>query len=327
MKSLIIALVFFIQNFSFITASEGDRSPFYQKCVVNCKTDFCDKDGSSFKSNVLDELSIWSRLMWNCRDECRYKCMWRTVQGFYERGYTIPKFHGKWPFVRVFGVQEPGAAFASLLNLWAHVYMYAELVRRFRVKSAPLVLFWHVFAAICINAWVWSAIFHTRDNPFTEFMDYACALSMVMALFVAAIVRVFHRRRKMTITMLIPPLLYFIEHVRYLYSGGIDYEYNMMINVAFGAVGSIIWAGWSLLQWLEGRRHAWRVGAFTLLSGAALALELLDFPPKFDAWDAHALWHLATVPLPLLFYRFVIDDLYYLQASKISEKSDFNKLT
>lgn len=25
--------------------------------------------------------------------------------------------------------------------------------------------------------------------------------------------------------------------------------------------------------------------------------------------------------------RFVIDDLYYLQASKISEKSDFNKLT
>lgn len=46
--------------------------------------------------------------------------------------------------------------------------------------------------------------------------------------------RVFHRRRKMTIIMLIPPLLYFIEHVRYLYSGGIDYEYNMMINVAFG---------------------------------------------------------------------------------------------
>ncbi|XP_028158295.1 post-GPI attachment to proteins factor 3 [Ostrinia furnacalis] len=327
MKSYIIAFVFFIQQFQFISASEGDRSPFYQKCVVNCKTDFCDKDGSSFKTSVVDELSIWSRMMWNCGDECRYKCMWRTVQGFQERGYAIPKFHGKWPFVRVLGIQEPGSALASLLNLLAHVYMHLEIKRRFTIRSAPLVLFWHVFTAVCVNGWVWSTIFHTRDNPFTEFMDYASALSMVMALFIAAIVRVFHRRRKMTIFMLVPPFMYYIDHVRYLYSGNIDYEYNMMINVVFGSVGSLMWLGWAVLQYLAGRRHAWRVGVFTLLSGAALSLELLDFPPKYNTWDAHALWHLATVPLPLLFYRFVIDDLYFLQGSRVSEKSDFNKLT
>lgn len=41
-----------------------------------------------------------------------------------------------------------------------------------------------------------------------------------------------------------------------------------------------------------------------LLQGGAL-LELLDFPPLFWVLDAHALWHISTVPLNVLFYRWV----------------------
>ncbi|VVC98602.1 unnamed protein product [Leptidea sinapis] len=79
---------------------------------------------------------IWSKiLLWNCRDECRYHCMWRTVQGFLERGYTIPKFHGKWPFKRILGVQEPASTLASLLNLAAHVYMFTEMKRQLPAAS------------------------------------------------------------------------------------------------------------------------------------------------------------------------------------------------
>lgn len=59
-----------------------------------------------------------------------------------------------------------------------------------------------IILQVCMNAWVWSTFFHTRDKPFTEFMDYACALSMVMALFVAAIVRSALFYIKITITRL-----------------------------------------------------------------------------------------------------------------------------
>lgn len=30
------------------------------------------------------------------------------------------------------------------------------------------------------------------------------------------------------------PLFYFVTHVRYLYTGRVDYDYNMKVNVFFG---------------------------------------------------------------------------------------------
>lgn len=72
-----------------------------------------------------------------------------------------------------------------------------------------------------------------------------------------------------------------------------------------GSAGALVWVGAALAQRRAGRAYAWRVLAFVALSAAALALELFDFPPRARAWDAHALWHLATAPLPLLFYKLV----------------------
>jgi hypothetical protein len=40
----------------------------------------------------------------------------------------------------------------------------------------------------------------------------------------------------------------------------------------------------------------------------AMSLELLDFPPLLQAVDAHALWHLSTVPIAYLYYRFQRED-------------------
>ena len=34
-------------------------------------------------------------------------------------------------------------------------------------------------------------------------------------------------------------------------------------------------------------------------------LQLLDFPPILWIFDAHSLWHLSTIPLPLFWYRYV----------------------
>jgi hypothetical protein len=45
------------------------------------------------------------------------------------------------------------------------------------------------------------------------------------------------------------------------------------------------------------------------LTTAAMSLELLDFPPLARALDAHALWHLATIPLGLAWWDFMIRDV------------------
>ncbi|KPJ07369.1 Post-GPI attachment to proteins factor 3 [Papilio machaon] len=312
-----VVLILF-NGVSYLSASDGDRSPFYQKCVKNCVKSDCTKDEKQFTPTAEKKLKTTNPLfMWNCLAECRYNCMWRTVEGFQQRGYDVPKFHGKWPFKRIYGVQEPGSAFASLLNLAAHVFMHVEFTRKFSIDDDdPRVFFWHFFAAVCMNAWIWSLIFHTRDSPFTEFMDYGCALSMVMIMYIAAVIRVFSKRTKLTTSIVVLSALVYAQHLFYLYSARVDYHYNMMVNLFFGVCGSLIWLWWGAAQWLSGRRYAWRLLAFVLLSAVALSLELLDFPPYYHIWDAHALWHLATVPLPLLFYRFVIDDLQYTRRSQ-----------
>ncbi|XP_045515452.1 post-GPI attachment to proteins factor 3 [Pieris brassicae] len=314
-------MILFLSISKFVLCSDGDRSPFYNKCLKNCNNENCTKE-NQFKPHAAALQDIWSKISWwTCDDECRYNCMWKTVQGFEERGFNTPKFHGKWPFRKIMGVQEPASTFASFLNLAVHASMYQEIIKQFPIKTTPIVLFWHAFAIVCMNAWMWSTIFHTKDNYFTEFMDYACALSMVIMLFVAAVLRVFHKRRKLSAVALLATVVYFVEHVRYLYTGRIDYDYNMLVNICFGVAGSVIWLLWAGIQYISGRRECWRLVAFTLSSGAALTLELLDFPPLYG-WDAHALWHLATVPLPVLFYRFVIDDLNYLKSNYLkSEKS------
>lgn len=64
------------------------------------------------------------------------------------------------------------------------------------------------------------------------------------------------------------------------------------------------WLRWCLRQ---GRRlpHVWKCAAAVLLLQALALLELLDFPPLLWVLDAHALWHIGTIPLNVLFYRSV----------------------
>jgi hypothetical protein len=46
----------------------------------------------------------------------------------------------------------------------------------------------------------------------------------------------------------------------------------------------------------------------TILTMAATALELFDFPPWFGVIDAHSLWHLATAPIAVVWYDFILED-------------------
>lgn len=43
-----------------------------------------------------------------------------------------------------------------------------------------------------------------------------------------------------------------------------------------------------------------------LLLQALSLLELLDFPPLFWVLDAHAIWHISTIPVHVLFFRWVL---------------------
>lgn len=113
----------------------------------------------------------------------------------------------------------------------------------------------------------------------------------------------------------------YICHVSYLtLLPRFDYTYNMVFNLGVGMTHNILWLLYSLpssmsvLYRFQGRpksyrpRFANKACLFVLLTTAATALEVLDFPPWYRTIDAHSLWHLATVPIAAFWYDFLIED-------------------
>lgn len=42
---------------------------------------------------------------WDCRSDCRYHCMLAREEERQKLGLKPVKYHGKWPFQRVYGIQ------------------------------------------------------------------------------------------------------------------------------------------------------------------------------------------------------------------------------
>lgn len=115
------------------------------------------------------------------------------------------KYKGKWAFRRFLGrfrlpkirhcagCQEFMSVAFSLGNSWVHFRHYSKLQSP---KANPFVhlktmqrflrTLWKAYAGIAMNAWVWSAVFHARDTPLTEALDYLSAgLLIVYGLFLS----------------------------------------------------------------------------------------------------------------------------------------------
>ncbi len=225
-------------------------------------------------------------------------------------GQPVVQFHGKWPFRRVAGMQEPLSVLFSAGNLWAHVSGLRRLARH--VPAAYPLRRWYVgFGLAGCASWAASMAFHTRDFVLTERLDYFAAGGSVLYGLYYTPVRLFRLDRPfppgkpalLRAWTLLCALLY-AGHVGYLSLVRWDYGYNMAANVACGVVANALWSWYSWDRWRRTRR-AWAVwpGIAVAWVMLAMGLELFDFPPLWGALDAHSLWHAATIAPTVLWYR------------------------
>ncbi|XP_023655831.2 post-GPI attachment to proteins factor 3 isoform X1 [Paramormyrops kingsleyae] len=275
------------------------------------------------EESVQDPGYVWMAIKgWTCRDDCQYQCMWTTVGLYQAEGYSIPQFHGKWPFVRFLCFEEPASALASLLNGLACLLMLLRY-RRAVPRQSPMYHTINAFSLVSLNAWFWSTVFHTRDTYLTEKMDYFCASAVILYSIYLCCVRTLGLRRPGVSSIVgVLLILVFTSHVSYLTFVSFDYGYNMAANATIGMINLLWW-----LCWCWQNRHTlpywWKCGLVVLLLHGLALLELLDFPPLLWVLDAHAVWHLSTVPVHFLFYSFLIDDsLHLLNTEKAGVKLD-----
>ncbi|KAL4222020.1 Post-GPI attachment to proteins factor 3 [Mactra antiquata] len=308
---IILAVLLIGCNITMVTASVGDRSYIYQKCLHNCNNVNCTEE--NLKKFVQSQPISHSLLQWSCLDECKYVCMWKTVDAFQKDGMPIPQFHGKWPFVRLYGIQEPASMIFSIFNGLSHlsIFYYRKMVPSY----TPMYYIWHGASVISMHAWFWSTIFHSKDTDFTEKMDYFCAFSMVIATVFTLACRVLG-----TVKWYRPAIvgvccfLFYIQHICYLTFTKFDYGYNMKVNIGVAIIGMLGWISWCITK----RRYKYVYKAIISVLGVQLLLllELGDFPPIWWTFDAHALWHAGSWPFALLWYSFMVDDGLYMIENK-----------
>lgn len=264
----------------------------------------------------------------------------------------VVQYHGKWPFYRFMGIQEPMSVLFSAGNLYMHAKYGLSLARQLPSdlpKALQRPLSYVPYAGI--NLWIWSMVFHTRDKPWTEKLDYfSAALSILFNLYYA-IVRIAglykvdgkrdlhnqHLRRQLGAVVL---GTIFLCHVSYLTFWKFDYGYNMAFNVSIGLTHNLLWLGWTIYQFtlpptiqLQTRTlssqsipvnnrapHYLRPTITLTILSSLIALELLDFPPIWRCLDAHALWHAATIPVIKWWYECLLIDAWWLCGGQVPRK-------
>ncbi|KAK4471290.1 hypothetical protein MN116_004731 [Schistosoma mekongi] len=300
-----------------VITSIGDKAYVFYTCNQRCIKGICESSPN--------ERSCWDKhfnsssvvifehtILWDCESECKYRCMWNTVSAFEKDGLPVPQFNGKWPFVRLCGMQEPASVLFSLLNLMFICYMFSQFYKYVPFNS-PMYKTWVVQTVFSMNAWVWSAIFHSRDTPFTEKMDYFSALAFVIASVIVLHRRIFTPNRLGTILFSAILIAVFVNHVNYMTFVRFDYGYNLTVNVLFGLVNCFGWLFFSIYLCDYKKQpyiiHCWL--SVTCLS-VFMLLELWDFVPIGWIFDSHALWHASSILIIVPWYKFVVADCLYL---------------
>lgn len=245
-------------------------------------------------------------MLWTCPAECDYTCQHVVTDVRVARDppmiTPIVQYHGKWPFHRIFGMQEPFSVLFSALNFLAHWQGMARIR-----ESIPA---WHTlrkyyigFGYCGLACWTFSTIFHCRDFPLTEKLDYFGAGANVMYGLYLAVIRVMrldeeNPRFKPTLRRLLTAVcaLLYTVHVSYLSFWSWDYTYNMIANIVVGMISNVLWVGFSIFRYRKQQKlwAAWPA-MIVLWIILAMSLELLDSPPWHGLIDAHSLWHLGTV--------------------------------
>lgn len=317
-------------------ASVGDRLPEFQTCLSQCTSRRC--------SSGEDSLPLHLRvLFWTCSQNCDYICQKLVTASREINGLSVEQFHGKWPFDRLFGIQEPASVLFSILNLLPHLYGWGLIQRLTTVSSKStsssagtlspfLVKTYKGFSIIGMNAWVWSTVFHVRDFTLTERLDYFSAGLAVSYGFFTAMVRVF--RLDLAKNIIYRYLLIavcvgaYVSHVSYLQFVRFSYSYNMLANVVVGVLSNILWIYFSISSYREAVANSapnvsntwklWPMFVVLTITGA-MSFELFDFPPFWNILDAHALWHAGTVLPCFWWYAYMKRDIQYLKSTKEKE--------
>lgn len=258
--------------FSIASASPGDNLDEFKDCIYQCQQltcfgnpyhiaqhehhDYLRKRNYRFRryepswlfdADVAPHLT-W--LFWDCKSNCDYQCQRIITQERVASGSEIVQFHGKWPFLRLLGVQELALALFSVANFVPHYLGFRQVSQALKaIPQNQAVLRWPLrnvqfMALVAMFAWFFSAIFHVRDFDVTEKLDYFFAGLTVLTGFYGVAFRYFglYKPQRFIVACFftLACISAYVAHVTRLLVDWL-YTYNMRANIFVGVLQNAVW--------------------------------------------------------------------------------------
>lgn len=324
-------------------ASSGDRSGDFQHCVIRCSADACT---SSSLLPISLRITRWTCTD-DCKYRCMHSItdlaiergdpvqqyygkwpFWRLV-GMQEPASVAFSLLNLW--CHAHGGNEVLQRIPSGHPMKSYYLIWSLL----SVNAWTWSSVFHTRGRFYIGVSLTDLSHLSTDFPLTEKLDYfSAALAIGYGLYYT-VIRMFHLYPRRDTLSTYPTVsnkaLYFVwtllcilvylTHISYLtLLPRFDYTYNIAFNLTLGLSHNALWllyslpAVMSLIRRFPSKpksyrpRYASKAAAFVVLTTVTTALEVFDFPPWARVIDAHALWHLATAPIAIFWYRFLVED-------------------
>eukprot|EP00759_Apiculatamorpha_spiralis_P017836 PhF_6_TR23946/c0_g1_i1/m.33508 len=305
--STVLSIVMFLALLSTSRASIGDDSLSFKRCLDECKNQL------PFTPNWIEIITFWTHT-----ESCEYTCMRKDVALRESQNQPAVQYYGSWGFRRVLGLEEFGSVVFSLIHCYIHTVHGKRTWSVF--PQGPRRIAWRLFVVLWAHGWFWSAMYHARHKHLFMIFDYMGAQAALMgSLYFAAIYTLPILTRTTVSFMVFTGLAagaYVYHAIRMLFVK-FDYGVNMNVGIAIGVTHHLLYAQ-SGVRSFFGRggmsppQKTMLVAVFIITSAALF--EIYDFPPiLFETTDAHAMWHFATIPAALLWYKFAT---YHLKQDK-----------
>jgi hypothetical protein len=251
--------------------------------------------------------------------------MTRITRERLAQGQPVYKYHGHWAFERYWGLEEPASVFFSLANGVPHLYQLLP------TSSPSSSYFMHPYLAlypyVALAAWLSSAAFHAKKTHQSTLVDYSTALVFLAYGLLLTLRRVLgpHFPASAAGALIAAATVSLVWRLQDMLAGRVSYDSHMRLCIAIATTTIILWGLWLARGGGSGSvrvggtalpfpRNRFRCLACQVCFAAASLLELFDFPPLWGVFDAHSLWHLATVPLGFVWYTFWAQDCRNLEA-------------
>jgi post-GPI attachment to proteins factor 3 len=304
-------------------ASPGDRDSAFHQCIVKCRPAIA--RNATLAIGYFSPSPPWHLVSWSLEEQCAYKCMVDITTARQHLGLQVLKYFGHWPFYRWFGLEEPASVLFSACNAVPHLlFLYRVACGKSTHQSMQGFLVF--YSIVAINAWIASTVFHAQKSESHTNYDYVsallfitvgflltcrrCTVSLVHSLpltsfrtFLANVVFV-------CFTLVVAALFGWRAYIMLYVPWAVSFDDHMLACMVLMASTTIIWFGWCFYGLVLAKSSQLRRSVYWSCLGvqlwllAASLLEIFDFPPFWWVFDAHSLWHLATIPLGFLWYRF-----------------------